>query len=61
MPEMRHDPKDHLGEPMIYLLVGILAVVFFKIKKKPDGTLNHKLWNQVFDHPDHFTKIEWKK
>jgi hypothetical protein len=61
VPEMRDDQKTHNGESMIYAIIIICVAIFFMLKRKPEASLNNKLWHQVFNSPDQFTKIEWKK
>lgn len=46
---------------MIYALLIIAIIAVVMIPRRPKANLQHKLWNQVFDQPDQFTKIEWKK
>lgn len=47
---------------MIYAVIAFLVILIaFMLHKKPKANLNQKLWHQVFNSPDQFTKIEWKK
>lgn len=47
---------------MIYaFLIAVIIFIAIMLHKKPEANLNQKLWNQVFNSPDQFTKVEWKK